>query len=65
MTLAKESNDTKAIQTEAEADRALEAPELQAEVFNSVRQAHLICHQRSLPLYISDRKRQDARRCQP
>ena len=42
MTLAKESNDTKAIQTEAEADRALEAPELQAEVFNSVRQAHLM-----------------------
>lgn len=40
MTLAKESNDTKAIQTEA--DRALEAPELQAEVFNSVRQAHLM-----------------------
>ena len=42
MTLAKESNDSKAIQTEAEADRALEAPELQAEVFNSVRQAHLM-----------------------
>ena len=42
MTLAKESNDTKAIQTASEADRALEAPELQAEVFNSVRQAHLM-----------------------
>ena len=38
MTLAKESNDIKAIQ----GDRALEAPELQAEVFNSVRQAHLM-----------------------
>ena len=42
MTLAKESNETKAIQTASEADRALEAPELQAEVFNSVRQAHMM-----------------------
>ena len=38
MTLAKQDKNTKA----GEADRALEAPELQAEVFNSVRQAHLM-----------------------
>ena len=38
MTLAKQDKNTKA----GEADRELEAPELQAEVFNSVRQAHLM-----------------------
>lgn len=38
MTLAKQDKNTKA----GEADRALQAPELQAEVFNSVRQAHLM-----------------------
>jgi len=38
MTLSKEENNAKAVKS----DRALEAPELQAEVFNSVRQAHLM-----------------------
>jgi len=38
MTLAKEDSNTKA----GQADRALEAPEIQAAVFNSVRQAHLM-----------------------